>query len=337
MMLGLHLNPYKNCDFFEFFSVLSTRVLGLITGQIGLADLVSDEIQLLVLLGLCFSSAFLGVFLVLKRMTMMANAICHTILLGIVLAVLVLSPFFNFQASSNSILSMKILLMSSLCTALLTTFLMEFFKQTVKVQEDASIGIVFTFLFAVGVVLVTLFTKNIHIGTEAIMGNIDALDVDDLQIVLFVSLMNFSFFTVFYKRFTSVTFDPLFSSSIGISVSFYNYMIMVLTSATCIAAFRAVGVLLVLMFFVAPPLMSRMLTNNLRSIICLSFILPAIGSFITISLSRHFLTVYQVPISTSGLLVTVFFVMYLLLLLLSPKNGLFTNFLAKSLPIKVID
>lgn len=337
MRLGLIVNPYKNTDFFDFFSTLCSRAFQFLTGKIGISDLVSDEIQLIVLLGLCFSSCFVGVFLVLKKMAMMANAICHTILLGIVAAVIILAPFFDFQSATNSIHSIKVLLIASLCTALLTTFFMEYLKQSVKIQEDASIGIVFTLLFAIGVVLVTLFTKNVHIGTEAIMGNIDALDVDDLYIVFFVALMNFVFFTVFFKGFTITTFDSLYSNSVGVSSSFYNYFMMVLTSATCIAAFRAVGVLLVLMFFVAPPLMARMFSCRLKSIIVLSFILPSVGSLIAVAISRHFLSVYQLPVSTSGLVVTVLFLMYLSILILSPRKGLLSKFLSKNLPLKIVD
>jgi manganese/zinc/iron transport system permease protein len=169
------------------------------------------------------------------------------------------------------------------------------------------------------------------------MGNIDALDVDDLGIVFFVAIFNLSFFSIFFKRFTITTFDPLYSGSVGVSASFYNYLMMVLTSATCIAAFRAVGVLLVLMFFVAPPLMARMFSCKLKSIIALSFIFPAFGSLIAVAMSRHLLSVYQLPVSTSGLLVTVFFLMYLSILLLAPKKGLLSKFLSKNLPLKIVD
>ena len=71
--------------------------------------------------------------------------------------------------------------------------------QVAKVQEDASIGLVFTSLFALGVVLVTLYTKNLHIGTEAIMGNIDALDIDDLSLVGSVALLNLVTFFFFFR------------------------------------------------------------------------------------------------------------------------------------------
>ena len=329
MIATLAASPYRDVDFFSFFGVMFQRLFQAIQGNLPLKDLASDEIQMLVLIGLCFSSALIGAFLVLKKMTMMANALCHTILLGIVLAFLLLKPLFLEEGLSNSFLSLKILIVASFLSGLLTTLLTQLLVHVAKVQEDASLGLVFTSLFALGVVLVTLYTKNVHIGTEAIMGNIDALDKDDLSLVGAVALMNLVAFFFFFRGFTTSTFDPLFAGSIGLPVSFLNYFIMVLTAATCIAAFRAVGVLLVLTFFVGPPLMARLLTDKLRTMILLSFVLPAIGSIFSVALSRHILVVYQTPVSTSGLVVCVFALMYLLLLLFAPKKGVITQILKK--------
>jgi manganese/zinc/iron transport system permease protein len=337
MMATFAVNPYRDADFFSFFGVMMTRLWQALQGKLAFADLVSDEIQMLVLIGLCFSSALVGTFLVLKKMTMMANALCHTILLGIVIAFLLLKPFFLEQGISSSFLSLKVLIVASFLSGLLTTILTQLLTQFAKIQEDASIGLVFTSLFALGVVLVTIYTRNVHIGTEAIMGNIDALDRDDLSLVGAVALMNLVIFFLFFRGFTTATFDPLFARSIGLPSSFLNYFIMVLTAATCIAAFRAVGVLLVLTFFVAPPLMARLLTDKLKTMVLLSFVLPAIGSILSVALSRHILVVHHAPVSTSGLVVCVFAVMYLLLLLFAPKKGIVARFLKKKvvLPIGV--
>ncbi len=329
MMAAAISNPYRHSDFFSFFAVLIKRFGQLLTGQLPMQDLASDEIQILVLIGLCFSSAFIGTFLVLKKMTMMANALCHTILLGIVLAFLLLHPFVVSEGLASSFISLKVLLLASFLSGLLTTLFTQLLIHVAKVQEDASIGLVFTFLFAVGVILVTLYTKNMHIGTEAIMGNIDALDVDDLYVVGVVALLNFAVFFLFFKGFTTVTFDPLFASSAGLSTSFFNYFMMVLTAATCIAAFRAVGVLLVLTFFVGPPLMARFFTDQIKMLVFLSFILPSAASIVAVALSRHILFVYHTPVSTAGLVVSVFTLIYVMLLIFSPKKGLISSFFNK--------
>ncbi|MCX6987099.1 MAG: metal ABC transporter permease [Chlamydiae bacterium] len=329
MIGALIYNPYRDCDFFSFFSVLFIRGLGLLSGQIGIENLASDEIQILVLIGLCLSSAFIGVFLVLKQMTMMANALCHTILLGIVLAFLLLHPFISSHDVAVSFIPLKVLLLASFISALLTTIFTQLLIQVTKVQEDASIGLVFTFLFAIAVVLVTLYTKNMHIGTEAIMGNIDALDVDDVYVVSLVALLNCVVFSIGFKGFTTVTFDPLFAKSVGLSTAFFNYFMMFLTAATCIAAFRAVGVLLVLTFFVGPPLMARFFTNQMKKLVLLSFLIPSVASIASVALSRHILFVYHTPVSTAGLVVCVFTLIYLALILFFPKKGLISSIFNK--------
>lgn len=334
MISFLATNPYRDADFFSFFGVMMARLVQAVQGKVSFQDLASDEIQMLVLIGLCFSSALVGTFLVLKKMTMMANALCHTILLGIVLAFLLLKPFFLEQGLSSSFLSLKVLIVASFLSGLLTTLLTQLLMQVAKVQEDASIGLVFTSLFALGVVLVTIYTRNVHIGTEAIMGNIDALDKDDLFLVGAVALMNLVAFFLFFRGFATATFDALFAGSIGLPISFLNYFIMVLTAATCIAAFRAVGVLLVLTFFVAPPLMARLLTDRLKRMVLLSFLLPAAGSVVSVALSRHILVVYHMPVSTSGLVVCVFALMYLALLLFAPKKGILLRFFKKKVPLQ---
>jgi manganese/zinc/iron transport system permease protein len=203
------INPYRDADFFDFFSVLAQRFFQGITGQIRFQDLASDEVQILSLLCLCIASAPLGFFLVYRKMTMMANALCHTILLGMVVAFLITRPSVSMTISSGAILSPYKLMIASLITAIITTFLIQLLVQKARVQEDASIGIVFTTLFALGVVLVTLYTKNLHLASEAIMGNIDALDKDDLVLVGGVALFSSLSFIVFFRGFRLSTFDPL--------------------------------------------------------------------------------------------------------------------------------
>ena len=139
-------------------------------------------------------------------------------------------------------MSLQALLIASLVTALLTTVLTQGLMQVMKLQEDASIGLVFTTLFALAVVLVTCFTRNTHIGTEAIMGNVDALHIHDLKLALWIAGFDFLLVILLFKEFKIVTFDSTLATALGFSVAFFNYLLMVMTAATVIGAFRAVGV-----------------------------------------------------------------------------------------------
>ena len=191
--------------------------------------------------------------------------------------------------------------------------LTQFLTHIARLQEDASTGIVFTSLFALGIVLVTLLTKNAHIGTEAIMGNVDALHPQDWHLVYIILTLNCLCAVLFFKEFQVTSFDPILAKSLGISALFFNYLLMMQASATVVSAFRAVGVLMVLAFITGPPLAARLLTHKLKILIVLAIILGMACSIAGVALSRHFLSVYDAPLSTSGLVVCFIVGMYILL------------------------
>jgi len=319
----LALNPYWGKTFWEVIVLFFTRLGEWMKGGVSLSDLAPDEIQLLVLFFAAISCALVGAFLILRQMTMLANSLSHTILMGIVLAYLIMRPFYpSFLQGQEIVLGTQTLLLASLLTGLLTTLLTQFLIHFMRLQEDASIGLVFTSLFAIGIVLVTIYTKSAHIGTEAIMGNADALHIHDLKLISLVTLVDFLFFFFFFKEFKITAFDPQLANSLGISYQFFNYLLMVLVSATCIGAFRAIGVLLVLAFLVGPPLTARFLTDRLGRLLVLAVCIGGICSFAAVALARHLLSVYQMPLSTGGLVVVMIALAYFLAMIFSPKKGL---------------
>lgn len=291
------MNPYWGSHFFSFFSLLITRLFQWMQGEP--MALASDEVQLLVLCGIAIAASSVGVFLVLKRMTMLANSLSHTILLGIVLAYLLTFA----TISEGHFINLKILIIGALVAALLTTLLTQMLTHFMKLQEDASVGLVFTTLFALAVVLVTLYTRSTHIGTEAIMGNVDALHPDDIRLVGYVALVNLVPMILFFKEFKVTTFDSGFAKTCGIYPGFFNYLLMVQVAATAIGSFRAVGVLLFLAFLVGPVLTARLWTHRLSRLIFLSMGIGAFCSLIAVAFSRHVLTVSHFPVSTAGLVV----------------------------------
>jgi manganese/zinc/iron transport system permease protein len=304
-MTLLAVNPYFDQNLMGFFLVFFQRIGAFFTGKIGMADLASDEIQVFVLALVAVAAALVGPFLILKKMTMLANSLSHTLLLGIVIAYVLLIPFQTETEGHAHSISIQVLLIASLVTALVTTVLTQWLVHVLKLQEDASTGLVFTTLFALGLVLVTIFTRNTHLGTEAIMGNVDALHVDDLKLIFGIALFDFAVVFLLFKELKITTFDPSFATAQGIFSSWCNYLLMVLTSATVIGAFRAVGVLLVLAFLVAPPLTARLFTHRLKNLLLLSMGIGALASLFSVALARHLLSVYHLPVSTSGLVATV--------------------------------
>ena len=256
-------------------------------------------------------------------MTMLANSLSHTLLLGIVVAYLLLIPFMPSQEFQSYQMSLKVLFIASFATALLTTGLTRALTHFLSLQEDASIGLVFNTLFALGVVLVTIFTRNAHLGTEAIMGNVDALHLHDLSIVFPIAGMNLFVILLFYKEFKITVFDAPFGDSQGFSSHFFNYLLMILTSATVIGAFRSVGVLLVLTFLVGPALSARLMVHRFKHMLLVAIVIGAVGSILSVALARHLLSVHQFPVSTAGLVVTLIGAFYFCsLLFLSLRKNL---------------
>lgn len=286
------MNPYRGTDFFHFLGLFFSRLLSW-------KPLAPDEIQVFVLALIGIAASLVGTLLVLKRMTMLANSLSHTILIGIVAAYLLL-----FKDGGGMPINLPVLIIASLVTGLLTTVLTQVLHQVIKLQEDASIGIVFTSLFAVGIVLVTLYTRNAHIGIEVVMGNADALHLDDVKLALGTALVNIAFIFLFFKEWKLVCFDGGLASSLGFRPSVFYYLLMFLTSATAICAFRAVGVMLFLAFLVGPSLTARLLSSNLKKILWISSGVAILSSLLSVATARHILTVYQFSLSTSGLAVT---------------------------------
>ncbi len=305
------MNPYFGANILQFIVLFFERMALLLTGRLSLQELATDEVQVLVLSLVAIASSLIGTFLVLKKLTMLANSLSHTVLLGIVVAYLVLIPFLSAEEVHAHAISVTVLLFASLITGLITTVLTQALVHVLKLQEDASIGLVFTTLFALGVVLVTVFTRNTHLGIEAIMGNVDALHLHDLKLILGIALLNSVAVTLFFKEFKIITFDPAFADSIGFSQKLFTYLLMVLTSATVIGAFRAVGVLLVLAFLVGPPLTARLMTHELKKVLLYACVIGVGASFLSVAIARHLLSVHHFPISTSGLATTVLGVVYL--------------------------
>lgn len=317
-----YYNPYSGLSFGGVLLQLAIRFMSFLRGEIHSDNLASDEIQMIVLAGVAASSALVGTFLVLRKMTMLANSLSHTILIGIVIAFIWSYGISNSSAHSYEALNIQYLLIASLAMGLITAFLTEFLTKAARLQEDASTGIVFTSLFAIGVIALTLVTRNAHIGTEAVMGNVDALQFSDFKLVYLVLAINVGLIVLFFKEFKITTFDPGLSRALGIAPLFFNYLLMAQVSATAIGAFRAVGVLLVLALITGPALTARLLTHDLKKMLLLAVLLGCAAAIIGVALSRHILSVYGVSLSTAGLVVCVISLLYLIIAIYVNKSKL---------------
>ncbi len=224
--------------------------------------------------------SLVGVFLILRRMAMLSDAISHAILLGIVAA------FFLVRD-----LTSPLLVIAAAATGLLTVSLVEILHRTRLVREDTAIGLVFPALFSLGIVLITRYAGDVHLDTDMVLLGelafapfdrlvIGGTDVGPRHLYLMacVMLTNLVFVSVFFKELKLATFDPGLAAALGFSPAAIHYSLMGLTSMTVVGAFDAVGLILVVALMVGPPAAAYLLTDRLPRLIILSGIFGVVAA-----------------------------------------------------------
>lgn len=280
------MNPYVGKTFFGFFKTLVLRS----------GALAFDEIQLLTFLGVGIASALCGTFLMLRRASMLANALSHTALLGLAAA------FWLFGYAA--VLDLKILMIAAFLSGLLTTGLLAFLEGYLRMQREGAVALVFTALFSLGVVLTSLLTRNLHIGVEAIAGNGDLLQLGDLKMATLLAGSSIGLTALFFRPLALSSFDATYAASLGVRTRLLHLMLMCQSAACVIGGFRCVGLVMVLAFFIAPPLFSRLFAKSLGRALVVSIGYVTLCTMLGCALSRHFLTAYQLPLSTGALVAT---------------------------------
>lgn len=265
------------------------------------------------------SCALLGCYLILRRMAMVGDAISHAVLPGIVIAFLV-------SGSRDSVT----MLVGAGLIGIATTFLIEFFHKKAKLQADASIGVTFTWLFAVGVVLISLFAGKVDLDQECVLyGEIayvplDLWITDDginmgpraLYVVGAILILILLFVTLAYKELFLTTFDPAYATAIGISTTAWHYFLMGAVSTTTVASFEQVGAILVVALLIAPAATAYLITDNFKWMLLIA---SAIG--VISSVTGYYLAVW-VDGSIAGSIATMTGIIFALGLFFSPTHGI---------------
>lgn len=229
--------------------------------------------------------SLIGTYLVLRKMAMMGDAIAHAVLPGIVVAFLLVGSKTSF-----------VILLGAGSVGVIATLLIEFLHRSVRLQSDASIGINFTWLFALGVILISFFSKKIDLDPDCILyGEIAYVPLDSwigpggmslgprsFYILAVMLLINLGFILFSYKELFLTTFDPAFAASIGMNTTLWHYLLMGATSFTTVAAFEVVGAILVVALLVGPPATAYLLTQHLRQMLIVASwvgIATAVGGY----------------------------------------------------------
>jgi manganese/zinc/iron transport system permease protein len=236
------------------------------------------------------NASILGSFLVMRKMSMFSDAISHAVLPGIVIA--------YFVAGSRASFPM---LVGAAASGLVATWLIEMLTKRFKMQEDASLGVSFTFLFAIGVILISYYGRNIDLDQECVLyGEISLVPLDRLLISgldlgpvqfwqLSIALLIIgSLVYLFYKRLIITTFDPAYATSLGINTVFWHYFLMGGVSLTTVVSFEAVGAILVVGFFAGLPAAAYLLCTSFKQMIFIACGLGVLASILGYLLALWF-------------------------------------------------
>lgn len=275
------------------------------------------EIQLIAAI-VAVACALPGVFLVLRRMAMMSDAISHTILLGIVIGFFVVRD-----------LGSPLLILGAALTGVLTVSLVELLNRTRLVREDAAIGLVFPVLFSIAVILIARYAGDIHLDTDAVLlGELAFAPFD--RFVAFgydlgpraawimggILLLNLACITLFYKELKLATFDAGLAATLGFAPALVHYGLMGLVSVTAVGAFDAVGAILVVALMIAPPASAYLLTDRLPRMLGLSALIGLLSAISGYWLAR------SLDASIAGAMATMTGVFFGLTWLFAPRRGL---------------
>ncbi len=264
------------------------------------------------------ASALVGTFLVLRRMALMADAISHAVLPGIVLA---------YWLSGGERATLPALL-GAAAAGLATVTLVEWLTRTGKVKNDAAIGIVFPALFSLGVLAVSLYFRNVHLDMDAVLyGEIAYAPFNNLTlwgrevpeswlVMGSLTLLNLLFVLLFYKELKLSTFDPGLAAALGFAPGALHYGLMTLVSFTSVGAFQSVGAILIVAFLIIPPATAYLLTQRLPVMITL-----AVGVGVVSSLAGYALAIW-LDASIAGMMATVAGLCFALAFFFSPEGYL---------------
>lgn len=264
------------------------------------------------------SCALVGSFLVLRKMSLMGDAISHAVLPGIVIAFLL----------THSRASLPMLL-GAAAVGLLTVLLVELFVRSQRLKEDASIGVVFPALFALGVLLVSRYAGQIDLDVDCVLYGEIAYSPWDLLIwggesfgpralwsASIVLVLDLALVLGLYKELKLATFDAGLAASLGFAPAVIHYLLMGAVSITVVGAFDAVGAILVVAMLIVPPATAYLLTDRLGSLLLLA---SALG--VSAAVGGYYLAHWW-DASIAGAMAVVAGAQFLLAFLAAPRHGL---------------
>ncbi len=214
--------------------------------------------------------AVLSCFLVLKGWSLMGDAVSHAVLPGIVLAFMAGLP----------------LAVGAFAAGLFCAVATGFLKDNSRVKEDTVMAIVFSGMFALGLVLFTRVDTDQHLN-HILFGNLLGIEPADLIEIALVAIVTLAVVLAKRRDLALYCFDPLHARAIGLPVKALHYGLLVLLAATIVAALKAVGIILVVSMLVAPGAIAYLVTNRFDRMLAIATVVAVFSAVSGTIVSYH--------------------------------------------------
>lgn len=234
-----------------------------------------------------------GLWLVLRKQSMMGDALSHTALPGVVVSFLAVTAARSLGWITEGQLDMGTqiaLILGAVLMGIVTTLLTEWLQKLAGIDGGASLGVVFTGLFAIGLVLIRTMADDLDLDPDCVLfGQLESIvwrtwsiagwEVPQATVLTAVMLgLNGLLTVLFFKELRLASFDAELATTQGINARAVHYLHMALTAATVTAAFQSVGSILVIALLVVPAVTALQLSWRLRHVVVLTLLIAAISA-----------------------------------------------------------
>src|SRR5262245_54572048 len=271
------------------------------------------------------SCAILGCYLVLRRMSLLGDAISHAVLPGLALTFLLTGSRGGWQMA-----------LGAAALGVLTAFLTQGIHKLADVPEDASMGVVFTSLFAVGVILISHAASQVDLDPGCVLyGAIEFVPLETVPLFgfdiprtvqtlgpsLFITV---GFVALFWKEFKIVSFDPALAAAMGFRVAIVHYLLMAMVAGVTVASFEAVGSILVIAMLIVPAATGQLLSDRLRGMMAWSIVVAVLSAILGYAGAVKWNT------SVAGMMAVAAGGLFAVAVVLAPRQGIVSQLLRRA-------
>lgn len=212
-----------------------------------------------------------GCFIILRGMSLMGDAISHAVLPGVAISFILGINFF----------------IGAIIFGLLASTMITYIKSNSIIKSDTAIGITFSSFLALGIILIGVANSSTDLF-HILFGNILAVQDMDMWITIIVSLLVLATITIFFRPLLLTSFDPILAKSMGVKVTFYHYLLMVILTLVSVTAMQSVGTILIVALLITPAATAYLYANSLKTMILISSALGALASVLGLFIGYSF-------------------------------------------------